>query len=350
MEHPRHASAHAENPASARAGAKTRISFFEYGEDFFMEKQDASPDECFEARKPGAVRWVNIDGVHDAALIEKFAERLGLHRLVVEDIMQTGRRPRLDDFGGYLFVVLKMVTLEAGGEGVACEQVSLVLAPGMVVSFQEQRPGDVFEDVRERIRKDKGRVRKTGADYLLYLLMEAVADGYFAVLERLGEEAEPLERALVLKPGREPLRKIHALKKAALAVRRAVWPLREVAAALERGESGLLQMETRVFFRDLYGHTIEAMDTVETLRETLSAMTDIYLSSASNRLNEVMKVLTIISTIFIPLTFIAGVYGMNFQHMPELKWRYGYFAVLFLMLLVALGMLAFFKRKKWIWF
>jgi magnesium transporter len=227
------------------------------------------------------------------------------------------------------------------------DQLSLVFGKNFVVSFQE-KPGDMFDPVRERLRQGKGRLRKMGADYLAYALLDAVVDHYFVVLENLGERVEALEEELVVDPSQETLHKIHALKREMIFLRKSVWPLREVVAKLERAESELIKDSTEIFFRDVYDHTIQVIDNIETFREILAGMLETYLSSVSNRMNQVMKVLTIIATIFIPLTFLAGVYGMNFEHMPELKWRFGYFLVWGVMIALGVGMAVAFRRRKWL--
>jgi magnesium transporter len=227
------------------------------------------------------------------------------------------------------------------------EQISLILGPSFVISFQE-REGDVFDPIRERIRSGKGRIRKMGADYLAYALLDAIVDDYFIVMEKLGERIEFLEEELVKRPLPETLQTIHHLKREMIFFRKAVWPLREVIGSLERGELPLVKETTRIYLRDVYDHTIQVIDTIETFRDMVSGMLDIYLSSVSNRLNSVMKVLTIIATIFMPLTFLAGIYGMNFKHMPELEWKWGYPAVWIAVILISVSMLTYFKKKGWL--
>jgi magnesium transporter len=242
---------------------------------------------------------------------------------------------------------LKMLYLDNETSETQVEQVSLVFGKNFVISFQEKQ-GDIFETIRERIRNGKGRIRKMGTDYLAYALIDAVVDHYFIILEKDGEKIEELEDKVVSDPKPETLQKIHRLKREMIFLRRSVWPLRELVNSLERGESPLIHKATRIYLRDVYDHTIQVIDTLETYRDMLSGMHDTYLSSISNRMNEVMKVLTIIATIFIPLTFIAGIYGMNFEFMPELKWRWAYFSVWGVILIVAVFMLIFFRRKKWL--
>jgi magnesium transporter len=265
----------------------------------------------------------------------------------MEDILHTDQRPKMEDFEDYIFIVTKMLFFDQEKRELKAEQLSLILGENYVVTFQE-RVGDVFEPIRERIRKGKGRVRKMQSDYLAYALIDAVVDHYFIVLEKIGETVESLEEELVTNPTPETLQAIHHLKRELIFLRKSVWPLRELISGLERGEASLIQEKTTVFLRDVYDHTIQVIDTVESLRDMVSGMLDVYLSSVSNRMNEVMKVLTIIATIFIPMTFIAGIYGMNFENMPELKWPWGYPLVWCVILAIGIVMLGYFKKKKWL--
>ncbi|MGA1796130.1 MAG: magnesium/cobalt transporter CorA, partial [bacterium] len=264
-----------------------------------------------------------------------------------EDILNTNQRPKFEDFEHFIYVVLKMLSYDTEKQEIIAEQVSIVIGQNFVLSFQE-REGDVFNPVRERIRNAKGRIRKMGADYLAYALLDAVVDNYFLILEALGEEVEELEEALVVNPTPQVLQAIHHLKRETIFLRKAVWPLREVIDSLGRRESPLIGKGTTLFLRDVYDHTIQIIDTAETFRDLIAGMLDIYLSSISNRMNNVMKVLTIIATIFIPLTFIAGIYGMNFKYMPELDWRWSYPLVWVVMVLVAVYMVMYFKDKGWL--
>ena len=293
------------------------------------------------------VTWVNVDGIHLLAETAAMGDCLELHPLVLEDVANTNQRPKAEDYGDYLYVVLKMLAYDDEANQTTSEQISLVLGPDYVVSFQE-RPGDVFGAIRERIRSAKGRIRKMGADYLAYCLLDALVDNYFVVLEKIGDRIEFFEDQLVTEPTAGTLHEIHNLKREMIFLRKSVWPLREVIGALQRGESKLIQDSTGIYLRDVYDHTIQVIDTAETFRDMLSGMLDIYLSSVSNRMNEVMKVLTVIATIFIPLTFLAGVYGMNFKHMPELQWVWAYPALWLVMLAIALVMLLYFHRRKWL--
>ena len=323
-----------------------KITVFEYDETHCQERQVANPEDIKIAADP-AVTWIDVSGIHQLEVIERFGKQFNLHPLLLEDIVNTDQRPKLDDYDSYWYVVLKMLYAADRSEDFQVEQVSLVLGPNFLLMFQENGR-DVFQPIRERLRTGKGRIRQSGADYLLYSLVDAVVDQYFVVLEAVGERLEFLQDAVVDNPRPATLHEIHALKRELLFLRRAVWPVREVISALERLDSPALRDSTKVFFRDVYDHVIQIIDTIETLREMASGMLDIYLSSTSSRLNAVIKVLTIITTIFMPLTFIVGIYGMNFEYMPELHWRWGYPLVLLGIVAIAIGMLVYFKRKKWL--
>jgi len=312
-----------------------------------QEEEIETVDECLPFKDKPTVTWVNVDGIHEVEVLERLGDCFGLHPLVVEDILNTDHRPKMEDFGDYIFIVLKMLYYSDKDNEVVTEQISLILGPNFVISFQE-REGDVFNPIRERIRSEKGRIRKMGADYLAYVLVDSIVDNYFIILEKLGERIEFLEDELVTNPTPETLQAIHDLKREMIFLRKSVWPLREVISGLERGESSLIQESTGIYLRDVYDHTIQVIDAVETFRDMLSGMLDIYLSSISNRMNEVMKVLTIIATIFIPLTLIAGIYGMNFRYMPELEWPWAYPMLWLIMLAIGVLMLIYFRRKRWL--
>jgi magnesium transporter len=311
--------------------------------------QDVLPSAAalLASRCAERVSWVNVDGVHDVQAVQAIGDGFELHPLVTEDLAHTGQRPKLEDYDSHLFIVLRMLRWNNEADQIEDEQVSLVLGPTWVLSFQEHE-GDVFEPIRDRLVSDRGRIRKLGSDYLAYALVDAVVDHYFAILEGLGDRVEQLGEDMADNPKRADLNEIRHLKHELLFMRKSIWPLREVLSQIQRGESRLIHDETTPYFRDVYDHTIQIIDTVEALRDMVSSLMDLYLSSMSNRLNEVMKVLTIIATLFIPLSFIAGVYGMNFTYMPELEWRYSYFVVLGLMLAAAAGMLMYFRRRRWL--
>jgi magnesium transporter len=293
------------------------------------------------------VTWINMEGVHQPEAIEKIGKYYGIHPLTLEDIVNTEQRPKIEAYDNYLFVVLKTFAYAQHPYEPQMDQVSLVLKSNTLISFEE-RSDDICNMVKNRIRSGKGRIRKAGSDYLAYCLIDAVVDHYFNILEKLGEGVEALEEELIANPVKATLHQIHQMKRHMILFRRSVWPLRESVGSLLRGESVVIQKETMVYLRDVYDHIIHVIDSIEIYREMLAGMIDIYLSSISNRMNEVMKVLTVIATIFMPLTFIAGVYGMNFKHMPELEWSWGYPTVLLLMATVAINMLFYFRRKKWI--
>jgi len=325
-----------------------KITILDYDEAQFQEREAKSIEECFPFKEKPTVTWINVEGLHQVEVLERLGGCYGLHPLVLEDILNTDQRPKMEDYGEYIYVVLKMLNYDDKSGQIEVEQISLVLGQNFVLSFQEGKEEDVFGLLRERLRGAKGRIRKMGADYLAYSLIDSVVDHYFIILERLGERVEFLEEELVTEPTTKTLQEIYNLKREMIFLRKAVWPLREVISGLERGESSLIQQNTQIYFRDVYDHTIQVIDTIETFRDTVSGMLDIYLSSVSNRLNAVMKVLTIIATIFMPLTFLAGIYGMNFKYMPELEWRWGYPLVWMIMIAIGIFMLIYFRKKKWL--
>ncbi len=326
---------------------KAKITLIDYDENNFFEKELETIEECFRYKDKKSVTWINIDGLHDVELVEKIGKQFNLHPLVLEDILNTGQRPKTEDLDDYFFVVLKMLTYEDTEKMIESEQVSLVFSKNFVISFQE-KPGDVFESIRNRIRTGKGRIRKMNADYLSYVLIDAIVDNYFSILEKIGDRVEDLEEELLHDTSTETMQRIHSLKREMLFLRKSVWPFREAINSLVRSESRIIQKTTMVYLKDVYDHTIQVIDTAETFRDMISGMLDVYLSAVSNKMNEVMKVLTIFAAIFIPLTFIAGIYGMNFQNMPELGWNLGYPMALMIMLLVGIVMLFYFKKKKWL--
>lgn len=331
---------------------KTQIRIIDYDETNIEEKKVTSVEECFQFKVRPTITWINIDGLHEVDPIEKIGKHFDIHPLILEDIANTGQRPKLDTSEKSLFLALKMLTINKDSNKIQSEQFSFVVGKNFVISFQE-RIGDVFEPVRERIRKTIPRTRFMNSDYLAYTLIDAIVDGYFSVLETISERIEAIETKLIKDPGQESLESIHELKRELIYMRKAVWPLREVIGGLERMESSFIHDSTQIYLRDLYEHTIQVIDTVETFRDMVSGLLDIYLSSVSNKMNEVMKVLTIIATIFIPLGFLAGVYGMNFDtsvsslNMPELGFAYGYILFWILALFIGGGLFVFFKRKRW---
>ncbi len=315
-----------------------------YSQTEFIEKDIASPDELQPLIGKYSVLWLNVDGLGDTEAIRKFGEIFSIHPLALEDVVNAHQRPKVEPYDACLFIVLQMLFT---AQKLDTEQLSLFLGSNFVVTFQEQ-PGDCFSPIRERIRKNHTRIRCTGPDYLAYAILDAVVDNYFPALERYGEQLEELEQEVVTRPGRQTLGKIHDLKRDLLTLRRAVWPAREALNSLVRDESPYITRDTRTYLRDCYDHAVRVIDIIETDRETAFGLLETYLSSMSNRMNEIMKVLTIIATIFIPLTFIVGIYGMNFTYMPELHSPWGYPAVMSFMGVIAAGMLYYFHRKGWL--
>jgi magnesium transporter len=307
-----------------------------------------APADIRLPEQEGGFSWINVDGLHDSAWVLGLGELFHMHPLALEDIVHTGQRPKIDELDDALYVILKMLKYDESAREVDDEQVSFVLKPGLLITFQEKGSGDVFGEVRRRLLVGAGRLPKAGPDYLLYALIDAVVDNYFLVLERMGEDIEEMEERLLSAPAGRELEGLHGLRREALFLRKFVWPLREVVARLEKGGNPLVEDGTIVYLRDLYDHTIQVMDTIETFRDMLSGMLDLYLSNVSLKLNETMKVLTMISTVFIPLSFLASLYGMNFKHMPELETEYGYYVVLGAMACIVSGMVFYFRKKGWL--
>jgi magnesium transporter len=325
-----------------------KLTLIKYGAEMPVEEcQVQTVSECIPFDPQIPVTWLNVEGSHPVEILEEIGSRLDIHPLVLEDILDTSQRPKMEDFDQYLFIELNMLLWDRDHGQIEAEQVSLILGDHYVITLQD-REKDAFDPVRKRIREGKSRLIRQGVDYLAYSLIDAIIDHYFVVLENLGEQIEFLEEELVTDPNPGTLQTIHELKRELIFLRKSVWPLREVISALERGESPLFQESSLIYLRDVYDHTIQIIDTVETFRDMVSGMLDIYLSSISNRMNEVMKVLTIIATVFIPLSFIVGLYGMNFSFMPELQWKWGYFGVWVVIIGVVVGMLAYFHRRKWL--
>jgi len=326
---------------------KVKISVIDYSIGKYDEIEVKNIEDCFHLIKKPSITWINIDGLHEVDTIEKLGNCFNIHPLVLEDIVNTDQRPKMEDYDKYIFFVLKMLYVDHKNDMINIEQVSIILGRNYVISFQET-VGDVFDSVRERIQKGKGRIRKMGADYLTHALIDAIVDNYYSILEKIGEKVESMEQEVVTNPETKILQQIYKLKREMIYIRKSVWPLREVLNNLLREESKLIKDNTHIYLRDLYDHTIQIIDSIETFRDMISGMLDIYMSSVSNKMNEVMKVLTIFAAIFIPLTFIAGVYGMNFQYMPELTLTWAYPVVWIVLISVAVIMLIYFRRKKWL--
>ena len=326
---------------------KTRIRLFDYSADHFHEQELEKIEDILPALAPSKVSWINVDGLHDISVIEKAGEIFKIHPLTLEDILHTDQRPKTEEFEDYIYVVFKLLQFDPDISKIDSEQISLIVGEHSLLSFQEMS-GDAFDPVRDRIRKGKGRIRIAGCSYLAYALIDAVVDQYYSVLELIGDKIENLEEALLSDPGPQVSREIHCLKREMIYFRKQVLPMRQLVTSLLKSDSRLIHQSTDVFISDIYDHTIQVIDTLESYRDILSGLLEVYLSSLSNKMNQVMKVLTVIATIFIPLTFIAGVYGMNFKYMPELEWRWGYFVTWGLMILIGVFMLAVFKIRKWL--
>ncbi len=322
-----------------------RAKVFTYTADDLVEAEADRPDQCAVSERADCVTWIDVVGVRDPDFLDDLGRRLDIHPLTLEDIVHTDQRPKLEDYGHYLFVVLKV--FPPGQPAGESDQLSLLVGKNYLVSFSE-RDGGMFDALRDRLRRGHTRLRRLGPDYLAYALIDAVVDSYFTFLERIGEEIQELEDAVVDDPRPDNLRRLHVLRREAVVLRRALWPLRGAVDALERSESDLINASTAPFLKDVRDHVNNIIETMEVFREMISNLLELYLTGLSNRLNEAMKVLTIIATLFMPLAFIAGVYGMNFKFMPELEWRWGYPAALTLMAVVAGVMLRHFRRKKWI--
>jgi len=326
---------------------KIKINILDYKKEQYEEKVIENIEDCYPYKDTDTVTWININGLHDIGLIEKIGECFKIHPLVLEDILNVDQRPKIEDHDDYIFVVLKMLKYDRNTNELNIEHMCLILTNNCVISLQESEV-DVFSAVRQRIKMSRGRIRVLGTDYLVYALIDSIVDGYYTILEVYGEKLQDLEKNLVENPTPNTLQLIHNIKRDMAFIRRSVWPLREVINALIRGESKLIHEKIEIYLKDIYDHTIQVIDTIETLRDIISGMIDLFMSSISNKMNEVMKVLTIIATIFIPLGFLAGLYGMNFKNMPELNWYLGYPMLLLGMLIVALFMLGYFRKKKWL--
>ncbi len=323
------------------------IRVLAYNADRVDEFTASTPAEAAAGIADGTVTWINIIGLHDTDFIQKAGDTFAVHPLVLEDIVNTGQRPKFEDQGSLLFMVLRMLSRPPVNGPIISEQVSILIGRNVLVTFQEME-GDVFDTIRNRIRSGGGRIRQKGADYLGYALLDAIVDNYFSVLEDLDEKIETAQQLALDAPVPATLHQIHNLKRELVSVRRQLWPLREAVNAFQKTESPLVTKALTPYLHDVHEHTFQVLDTLESMREMISSSLETYMSSVSNRMNEIMKVLTIISTIFIPLTFIAGVYGMNFEYMPELSWPMGYAAALGVMGIIAAAMIMFFKRRHWL--
>ena len=324
-----------------------KITLYDYDDAHTERRIVQSIEECFPYKDMPSVTWINVDGLHDVAMLERLAHDYGLHPLTIEDIVNTQQRPKVEFFDNYIALNLKMYTFDINTYELDIDHVSLVLGKNFVLTFQE-RQGDLFDAIRARIQYNKGKIKKGGADYLAYSLLDAIVDGYFKVLDRIGDEIEDIEEKLFTNPESSILQDLHDLRQELIFFRKTVWPLRTIMNELDRQETELIEDSTSVYLRDLYDHVVQVIETLETFREMLSGHLEVYLSTISNKTNEIMKFLTIIGTIFIPLSFIAVVYGMNFKHMPELEWRWGYYLIWAVMIGIGVALLAYFRKKNWI--
>lgn len=334
-------------PISETRSDKVQISLFDYDKEKLTEKQDTTVQECLKGLDSEETTWINISGIDDIQTIEIIGRRFGLHPLLLEDIVSSGQRSKLDDYKDTIFIIAKMLNYNNESQTVEDEQVSLILGKNFLISFLESK-NNVFAPIYERLRPDNSKIRQRGPDYLCYTLLDCLVDNYFLILEKVDGKLENLEEEVIKFPTPKTLQKIQRGKREITLLRKSVWPMREVISNFRRIESPLIQESTKLYIHDVYDHTIQAIDAIESFRDIASGMLDIYLSNISLRMNEIMKVLTVVSTIFVPLTFVASIYGMNFENIPELHSKYGYYGVLTLMTCITLGMLYYFKHKGWI--
>ncbi|MEM0079017.1 MAG: magnesium/cobalt transporter CorA [Nitrososphaerota archaeon] len=330
-----------------KKGGRCLITVIEYSRDFFREVSIEEIDKIDVVINKSKVTWIRISDLKDRETFGKLAEKFKIHPLTIEDILNVDQRPKIEEFQNYTYIVLKMFKFDKSSKELSSRQLNLILGDGLLISIEEEK-SKVVDNVLEWVKASRGIVRSMDADYLLYLLMDVVIDGYFIVIEEIEDEIDVLEDELTSNPSPSLLHMIHKLKRQLLQFSKNMWPLREVVGTLERSGQRFVNPQTTPYFRDLYDHTIRVIESVETLQAILSDMLDVYFSAVSNKMNEVMKMLTMIATIFMPLSFIAGIYGMNFEYMPELKWVWGYPLTLSIMLLIGVTMILYFKRKKWI--
>ncbi len=335
--------------AAPDASAALVINLMEYDRNGFNERTIGSVAELpdLTATNDGKIRWIEFNGLGDVDALKALGQKFSLHPLALEDVLNVGQRPKLELYPGHLFMIAQMIYHDAE-ECLCGEQVSIFVCGNFLISIQEDSETDVFEPVRQRIRGGGGNIRTMKADYLAYALLDAIVDHGFPVLEEIGEALQEIEDAVLTSPNKDTIGQLHSLKRTLMQLRRFVWPERDVVNSLLHGDSGFIQPETKVYLRDLYDHTVQIMDLIESYRDVATSLMDMYLSSVGLRTNEVMRVLTVISSIFIPLTFLVGVYGMNFANMPELHTRWGYWILWVVMVVIAVGQLIFFRRKKWL--
>jgi magnesium transporter len=323
------------------------ITLISYNETTVEEHALTGADTLQQYIYKDTITWINIDGTEDSESLRKIGELFNLHPLLLEDISVAGQRPKTDEYGDLLFTTVNSLHYDPHNNTITMDQISIVLGPDYVLSFQKAG-GDVFEPNRDLIRANKSKIRKHASDYLFYTLIDTIVDNYFIILEKLGETLEDIEDALIVNPTERTLNDLYKVKRDLIALRKTIWPLREVLLKFDRAEFEQISSTTRTYFKDVYDHIVQIIDTLESFRELSGGMLDLYMSSISNKMNAIMKTLTIISTIFIPLSFLAGVYGMNFENMPELKNKNGYYVFVVICVVITVGMLAYFRKKKWL--
>ncbi len=324
---------------------KVILELIAYNETTFLQQENLATDQLLNQCDLSLVNWINIDGLTDRDMIEKVAAKFNLHYLLVEDVLNVDHQPKADAYEDHLFFTLKML-YRIEGQRIDYEHISFVLGPNYLLSFQEKE-GDIFTGLRDRIKIDNGVLRKRGADYLLYRLLDTIVDSYYAVLETIGHQVEAIEENISTNPRVEDFKEIQKLRKEFIYLRKVVYPLREALNHVIKNENEFIEERNEKYFSDVYDHVIHLIDSLDTYKDLTSTVMDLYMNTINYKMNEVMKLLTVITTIFIPLTFIVGLYGMNFQHMPELTWQYGYFGVLGLMAAIFITMIIYFKHKKW---
>ncbi|KAA3616602.1 MAG: magnesium and cobalt transport protein CorA [Calditrichaeota bacterium] len=325
---------------------KTQLTIMDYDSQVFEFRDCQNIEEVFPYKEKETITWVNLYGLHETDNLKKIGEHFNIHPLIIEDILNTKHRPKVEIFEDYVFCTIKYIRYNPESDELEIEQVSIIMLANFIFCFQE-RKGDIFRHLRERIQNARGRIRKSGSDYLWYTILDIIVDNYFLVVESISDRIEELEDE-VEAGETETVQSINNLKRVIIRLRKNIWPVREMLGSILRDESSFFKDSTIPFIRDLYDHTIHVLESVETYREMITGVMELHNSAMSNKMNEIMKVLTIIATIFIPLTFFAGIYGMNFEFMPELKWQWGYFGLLGFMLIIFLSMLYYFKRKKWL--
>lgn len=327
-------------------GDTTKISVIEYTKDSFAENDDATLNEALHYISTPEMTWINIQGIHDIEMIDTIGKSFGMHALVMEDILNTTQRAKLDDYKEYLYIVLKLLSFDNGHQSVHSEQISILVNSNCVITFQESN-NDNFKSIRERIRKANTKIREMGSDYLCYTIIDWIIDQYFVILEKVDDKLETLEEDLLDNPHTQILLSIERTKREVILLRKSVWPIRDLISQFNRIDTHLIHESSRIFMRDVYDHTIQLIDTIESFRDIVSGLLDLYLSNLTQRTNEIMKVLTVVSSIFVPLTFLASLYGMNFDNIPELHAQYGYYVLLSVMAFIATCMVYSFRRKKW---